>query len=93
MEVESSFETLQSTLPPRIINLTGIRPVFLEICAGSAVLSFYIDSLSSQSVQVLPVDYHGNKHNPKVPVTKLDLTDPSQLSILRSLIASGSVVA
>ena len=93
MKVESSFETPPSTLPPRINDLAGIRPVFLEICAGSAVLSFYIDSLSSQSVQVLPVDYHGNKHNPKVPVTTIDLTEPLQLSILRSLIASGSVVA
>ena len=91
--MESSFETLHSKVPPTINDRAGIRPVFLEICAGSAVLSFYIDSLSSQSVQVLPVDYHGNKHNPKVPVTKIDLTEPSQLSILRSLIATGSVVA
>ena len=69
------------------------RPIFLEVCAGSAVLSFYVGLLSSDGVQTVAVDHEANKHSPKVPIVKLDLTAPNQVQIVEDLIKSGSVGA
>ena len=74
-------------------SLAHIRPIFLEVCSGCAVLSFFMSSISAQKVQVIPIDFAGNKHQPKVPITKIDLTQPDQVNILVSLIRSGQVLA
>ena len=63
-------------------------PFFLEICAGSAKLSY---TLMQANVQVLAVDYAKNRHKAWVPVVDIDLGDPDQCSILLELIQSGVV--
>jgi hypothetical protein len=63
-------------------------PFFLEVCAGSAKLSF---SLMNRNIQVLAVDYDKNRHTTWVPIVILDLSDSEQCSILLELIESGVV--
>ena len=63
------------------------------MCSGCAVLSFFVNSISAQKVQVIPIDFAGNKHQPKVPITKIDLTQSNQVDIVIQLIRSGQVLA
>ena len=71
------------------VSLT-VSSFFLEICAGSAVLYFRINSISAQKVQVIPIDFGGNKHQPKTPITKLDLTQPNHNFLAYSVWTSDS---
>jgi hypothetical protein len=63
-------------------------PFFLEICAGSAKLSF---TLMNRNIQVLAVDYDKNRHSSWAPVMILDLSDSEQCTILLELIESDVV--
>ena len=62
------------------------RPPFvLEVCAGSAKLSY---TLMQRNMQVLAVDYDRNRHNSWVPVVIVDLSDAEQCLVLLELIES-----
>ena len=74
-------------------NLSAVRPIFLEVCAGSAILSFYVHTLSAGGVQVVPIDHAANQHSPKMPILKIDLRDAIQVEIIIELIQSGLVAA
>jgi hypothetical protein len=69
----------------------SIRPIFLEVCAGSAILSFFVSALSRTGVQVVAIDNEANRHSPKVPILKLDLRQKDQVHLILQLISSGSV--
>ena len=71
--------------------LHSVRPIFLEVCAGSAILSFFMHTLSKGGVQVVPIDNEANRHSPKMPILKLDLRQRPQVQLLMQLIKSGSV--
>ena len=71
----------------------NVRPIFLEVCAGSAILSYYVHTLSNGGVQTVPVDHAANKHAPKMPILKIDLRNKAQVQILLNLVKSGSVAA
>ena len=64
------------------------RPGFLELCAGSANLSF---TAEQAGFFALPIDYSRNKFIPKVPVIKLDLTEGHTVDICKDLIQTGTV--
>ena len=69
----------------------SIRPIFLEVCAGCAILSFFVSALSKTGVQVVAIDNEANRHSPKVPILKLDLRRKDQVHLILQLISSGSV--
>ena len=83
------FNSLLSERKPE----DNVRPIFLEVCAGSAILSFFVETISKGGTQVVPIDNDANRHKPKVPVLKLDLLQSSQVQIIISLIKSGNVGA
>ena len=64
------------------------KPGFLELCAGSATLSFVAEN---KGFFAIPVDYSRNKFNPRIPVVKMDLTDRATVDICKELIRSGAV--
>ena len=72
-------------------NRSVVRPIFMEVCAGSAILSFFMSTLSKEGVQVLPIDNEANRHSQKVPILKLDLRQKPQVQLLIQLIRAGSV--
>ena len=55
------------------------RPVFIEACCGSAILSQCVGHAGFETVAV---DFEGNKHRPFVHVLKLDLRQDSSWSFL-----------
>ena len=63
-------------------------PIFVEACCGSAKLSFEV---KATEMFVLPVDWIQNKHRTRLPAVKLDLSQPSQISILKDLVEQGRV--
>ena len=66
----------------------GRPPFFLEVCAGSAELSF---TLMNRNVKILAVDYDKNRHSSWAPVVILDLSDSEQCGVLLELIESDVV--
>ena len=63
-------------------------PLAVELCCGSANLSFH---LSQVGFQVYPVDWRGNRFTPKVGFHEIDLTVPSGQSRLWEILASPSL--
>ena len=59
------------------------RAVFFEIFAGCGQLSL---SMKSKGFQVVPVDYHHNKHRSRLEQLSLDLTTDSGQTCLLSLL-------
>jgi hypothetical protein len=66
------------------------HPIFLELCAGSAVLS---KTMQSSHIFAIPVDHDRNSHVAKVPTVKLDLADAAQVAVILDLVDSGSLAA
>ena len=66
----------------------GNKPLFVELCCGSAGMS---EAAQFAGFRVLPVDWLQNEHPSKVPFVTMDLADESQFLILRELITSGDV--
>lgn len=71
-------------------NFSGsqLRPGLLELCSGSAILSFTAETMGFFS---LPVDYERNKFTTHMPIIKMDLTEESTVEICIQLIRSGSI--
>lgn len=68
----------------------GTKPIFIELCAGSAGLSLYVNAEGFRSI---PVDHSRCDHKSKVPCVILDLSDPAQAQIIINLLRSGNVAA
>ena len=71
-----------------VFSSSGSKPGFLELCAGSAILSYTADALGFFAI---PVDYDRNKFVPKIPVVKMNLADDDCVTICSELIQSGIV--
>ena len=60
----------------------------LELCAGSATLSYTAEKMGFFAV---PVDYERNKFQSKLPTIKLNLADECSVKICTDLIDSGKI--
>lgn len=60
-------------------------PLFIEACCGCALLSACV---SKHGFDVLPIDFHGNKHRPHLRVVELDLRKDSTWEFLTFLVKS-----
>ena len=63
--------------------------VCIELCAGSAGLSA---KLRNKGFQVVPIDWSGNRHRPKVKSVAIDLSKPEAFKLVHDLILTGKVV-
>lgn len=72
----------------------GILPtkrfLFLELCAGSAVLSA---TARHKGYSILPVDYARNRHDPKCHICQLDLSKDHAWEVLQYIINTCDVIA
>ena len=66
------------------------KPLFVELCAGSAGLSLFMNAEGFRSI---PIDHSRSEHRSKVPIVTLDLADPQQAQIVLNLLTSGGVEA
>ena len=62
--------------------------VCLELCAGSANLSF---ALHKHGFQSIPVDFKGNKHTPKVHCVHIDLTKEEAFDLIKQYLDEPNV--
>lgn len=85
---DKPFQPKVSFANSRKTNFGTIRPGILELCAGSATLSYVAEKLGFFAV---PVDYSRNKFQPKIPTVKLNLAEDDSVSICIDLILSGSI--
>ena len=76
------------SLPPDLSSARRNKPGLLELCAGSATLSFVG---SKKGFQPIPVDHSRNKFRPKVPIIKLNLAEDATVDICIELINMGAV--
>ena len=83
---ESRINNPSVSLRPSILS----NPIFIELCAGSANLSFHAKAAGFQSI---PIDHSRNEHKSKLPCICLDLAVPGQADVVLQLIASGEVFA
>ncbi|CAE7528686.1 IPI1 [Symbiodinium sp. CCMP2592] len=58
-------------------------PLFLELCAGTAMLS---RCFREAGVPVMPIDHQHNRHHPLAQVCNLSLTEDSTWDFLRNLV-------
>ena len=65
-----------------------IKPIFIELCSGSARLSLHMQSLGCH---VIPIDHKRNDHKSLVPAIIIDLSDAEQCDIILNLLVSGNV--
>ena len=63
-------------------------PGFLELCAGSAILSFTAEQMGFFPI---PVDHDRNKFSSKLPTVKLDLVEEASVDICLQLLNSGTI--
>ena len=68
----------------------GKQMVFLELCAGSAVLSAMAQK---HGYRVMPVDFKRNRHTPKCKVVSLDLSEDHAWDVLKYILETCDVVA
>ena len=68
----------------------GKQMVFIELCAGSAVLSA---AAQKQGYRIMPVDYKRNRHNPRCKIVSLDLSEDHAWEVLRYICTTCDVVA
>ena len=77
-------------LPGPLVSPTpvGTPPLFIELCAGTALLS---QQAAEAGFRTLAVDHHGNRFKPHVHVLQLDLRSPSSWEFLRGVLSSQAV--
>ncbi|CAE7224123.1 unnamed protein product [Symbiodinium sp. CCMP2592] len=68
---------MPNALPP--VPQTSLRPMAVELCAGSASLSA---ALRAAGFATLAVDHHWNTHPPQHSICQLDLSCPQQQALL-----------
>ena len=86
----------KDVIPPGIQSQAASIPeldgdiVFVELCAGSAVLS----SVAKQKkLKIFPVDCSRNRHTPYAKVHQLDLTQESSWEVLDALASNSKIAA
>ena len=62
--------------------------LFIELCAGSAVLSA---AAHRRGYQVMPVDCKRNRHKPRCKIVQLDLSDDRAWEVLRYIVESCNI--
>ena len=65
------------------------EPLFLELCAGTAMLS---RCFREASVPVMPIDHQHNRHHPLAKVCNLSLTEDSTWNFLRDLVQDHAIL-
>jgi hypothetical protein len=81
LESLSHTTSVQQNLPLSS-STSMLKPIALELCAGSAKLSF---GLKSAGFSVVPVDHARNKHKPWLPTITIDLADTLESQIVSEL--------
>ena len=66
------------------------KPIFIELCAGSANLSF---AFKGEGFHSIPVDHSRNEHRSRLPTVILDLSVDHQSDIIINVLQSGNVQA
>ena len=64
--------------------------IFIELCAGSAVLSA---AAQKHGYRVMPVDFKRNRHKPRCKIVSLDLSEDHAWDVLKYVIETCDVVA
>ena len=64
--------------------------IFIELCAGSAVLSA---AAQKHGYRVMPVDFKRNRHRPRCKIVSLDLSEDHAWDVLQYVIETCDVVA
>jgi hypothetical protein len=77
-------------VPVGSTNIESVAPPVscVEVFAGSAGIA---EALVAAGLPTLAIDWHGNKHKPKVPVRQIDLTSSDGAARLEDIIARPSV--
>ena len=65
------------------------EPLFLELCAGTAMLS---RCFREAGVPVMPIDHQHNRHHPLAKVCNLSLTEDSTWSFLSDLVRDHAIL-
>ena len=65
------------------------KALFVEICSGSAVLSF---CFKEAGLEVLPVNHKSNRFHPHVSTLHLDLTKPHSWCFLKRIVEEYNVL-
>ena len=68
----------------------GHQMVFIELCAGSAVLSA---TAQKHGYRVMPVDCKRNRHKPRCKVVSLDLAEDHACDVLKYIVETCQVAA
>ena len=74
--------------PSAVVNTRFPKSLVLEVCAGAARLS---EAISKYGISTLSVDYDRNRHTSRMPIIKVDLSDPAQVAVLLEPIEMGLV--
>ena len=83
-QVVEALKPMMSIVRPTVVCLA----IVIELCAGSAILSFH---LKGRGMQAIPVDHARNTHRSLLPTVKIDLADWNACLIVVSVIDSGNV--
>ena len=88
--VSPAEEVVRGRAGIRDVDECSNKPVFLEVCCGSAGLA---GAMGRYEFDALGVDHHGNRHVPKAKVLEIDLTTQFGVDQLTCLCVSGTVAA
>lgn len=88
--MSQSALALKPTINANFPRFDQFEPIFVELCAGSAVLSA---AARRAGFTVFPIDCSRNRHNPAVPVFELDLATDFAWEFLHHVHDTASVVA
>ncbi|CAE7275887.1 unnamed protein product [Symbiodinium sp. CCMP2592] len=85
------FPLLSGASAPKALSevLVPKEPLFLELCAGTAILS---RCFREAGVPVMPIDHQRNRHHPLAQVCNLSLTEESTWVFLRNLVRDHPIV-
>ena len=90
LQVVSSAEVpLQATAACPTVVPPPKEPLFLELCAGTAMLS---RCFREAGVPVMPIDHQHNRHHPLAKVCNLSLTEDSTWNFLRDLVQDHAIL-
>jgi hypothetical protein len=88
--LQTAKRILEESLPNQHSQHSRAKPIFVELCSGSANLSLFV---KAEGMHVVPIDHARNEHRSKVPNVVIDLSNSRQAQIILDLISSGKVAA
>ena len=89
-EAVDSKESSEEALNSFFNSFDAEVPIFIEACAGCAILS---SVAKERGFAVVPIDCPRNKHKVKAKIVTIDLTSPHAAKILDTLVDDFNVVA